>query len=111
MSLTVRKSELFLTDFDLQFRWYIEKAGWETAGRYLIAVDETLETLAVHPGLGRLRNFSHPELQGLRSFPLAGPFNKHLLFYRFDQGTLDAVRVMHGARDLPKRLREPPGAE
>ena len=33
-----------------------------------------------------------------------------LIFYRHYQQTLDALRVLHGARDLARRLRQPPGA-
>jgi hypothetical protein len=31
-----------------------------------------------------------------------------LIFYRYDGTTLCAERVVHGARDLPRRLTEPP---
>ena len=95
----------------MQFRWYETEASEEIALRYLAAVDRTVEDLAEHPDLGRLRHFEHPELQGLRSCLVARPFHRHLIFYRHDETTLDLVRVMHGARDLPRRLRQPPGAE
>ena len=32
-----------------------------------------------------------------------------LIFYRHYQQTLDALRVLHGARDLARRLPQPPG--
>jgi len=32
-----------------------------------------------------------------------------LIFYRHDGERLFAERLMHGARDLPRRLVEPPG--
>ena len=111
MRRAIRKSLFFLSDFETQFRWYEEEAGWEIAWRYLLAVDQTLARLAEHSDLGRLRRFSHPELQGLRSFLVERPFHRHLIFYRFDDANLYAVRAMHGARDLPRRLRQPPGAE
>ena len=111
MNLTISKAEYFLADFDLQFRWYEKEAGWELACRYLEAVDQTLQKLAKQPDLGRPRHFASPELQGLRSFPVIQPFGKDLIFYRHDQTALVAVRIMHGARELPRRLRQPPGAE
>jgi toxin ParE1/3/4 len=111
MSRAIRKSAFFLGDLETQFRWYEEEAGWEVAWRYLLAVDQTLARLAEHSDLGRTRHFSHPELQGLRSFLVARPFHRHLIFYRQDDRNLYAVRVMHGARDLPRRLRQPPGTE
>jgi hypothetical protein len=35
------------------------------------------------------------------------PFQKILIFYRHDATELSAERLMHGARDLPRRLSEP----
>ena len=32
------------------------------------------------------------------------------LFYRHDSAELFAERLMHGARDLPRRLADPPGS-
>ena len=110
MRLAVRKSELFLGDLDVQYRWYETEASEEVAWRYLLAVDRTVEEFAQHPDLGRPRHFAHPELQGLRSCLAARPFHRHLIFYRHDETTLDLMRAMHGARDLPRRLRQPPGA-
>jgi len=111
MRLAVRKSEVFLADLQLQFRWYEAEADGEVAWHYLVAVDRTVEELSERPDLGRLRHFENPELQGLRSCLVARPFHRHLIFYRYDDTTLDLVRVMHGARDLPRRLRQPPGAQ
>lgn len=111
MRLAIRKSAFFFGDLETQFRWYEAEAGWEVAWRYLLAVDQTVARLAEHSDLGRLRHFSHPELQGLRSFLIARPFHRHLIFYRHDDANLYAVRVMRGARDLTKRLRQAPGAQ
>jgi hypothetical protein len=44
----------------------------------------------------------------MRSFRLAAPFAVHLIFYRHDAGKLFVERLMHGARDLPRRLLERP---
>ena len=111
MRLAVRKSEFFLADLDAQFRWYETEASEKIALCYLTAVHRTVEELAERPDLGRRRHFEHPELQGLRSCLVARPFHRHLVFYRHDETSLDLVRVMHGARDLPRGLRQPPVAE
>jgi hypothetical protein len=37
------------------------------------------------------------------------PFQRMLVFYRVSGDVLNAVRLMHGARDLRHRLAEPPG--
>jgi len=111
MSLRIRKSDLFIADFDRQFCWYDQEAGWEVACGYLDATDASLEKLAGLPDLGSITHFVEPELQGLRFLPVNRPCNTHLIFYRADSTTIEAWRIVHGARDLPRRLLEPPGTE
>lgn len=108
MSLPLQKADAFLEDFALQALWYVRQAGDEVARRFQQAIDSRLRSLCEQPGLGRLRRFNHPKLQGVRSFALERPFQNVLIFYREDAVTLQALRLMHGARDLPRRLTEPP---
>jgi toxin ParE1/3/4 len=70
-----------------------------------------LHRLTHRPDLGRIRRFRDPRLHGLRSCPVDKPFGKLLIFYRATDDTLYAVRLIHGARDLPRRLLEVPGSE
>ena len=74
-------------------------------------MDTTLQRLAEQPGLGRLRHFQHLELKGLHSLVVERPFSRHVVFYRHNETTLEAVRVLPGSRDLPRRLLQTPGAE
>lgn len=111
MALVLHRAEFFLRDFDLQFARYLDEAGEAVAERYFAALEATLELLARHPDLGRTRRFRHPLLKGIRSYRVQPPFHKHLVFYRHDGATLSAERVVHGARDLPRRLVQQPGAE
>jgi plasmid stabilization system protein ParE len=108
MSLSLRRAEAFIGDFDHQFRWYLAEAGETVARRYLEAVWKSLESLASRPGSGKLRSFRHPALRGLRSFRVAPPFDVHLIFYRYTETELSAERIMSGRRDLPRRLRQSP---
>lgn len=108
MTLFIRKSPAFHTDVTQRFGWYFEKAGAELAWQFFTAVDLTLSKLSGRPDLGRLRHFRNPLLRGLRSFQLARPFQQVLVFYRHTPDELIAERLMHGARDLPRRLIEPP---
>jgi toxin ParE1/3/4 len=110
MKLSWHRSDDFNRDFDLQYQWYLENADEAVAGSYLEAVLATMRLLATQAGLGRLRKFRHPTLQGILSFRLASPFEVHLLFYRHNSTGLFAERLMHGARNLPKRLMQPPGS-
>jgi len=108
VSLKLQRADAFVADFEQQARWYVQEAGETVASRYLAALDATLILPCQQPGIGRLRRFRHPLLKGLRSFRVNSPFHLHLLFYRHDAATRYAERVMHGARDLPRRLVERP---
>jgi len=88
--------------------WYRDQAGPEIAERFVLAVKSTLEALCETPDLGRRRFSNWPELAGIRSFRIAPPFKRILVFYRHDAESLFAERLIHGARDLPRRLSEPP---
>ena len=110
MSLALRRSDDFNRDFEHSYRWYLEQAGEEVAEGFLAAVLATLRQLATHPGLGVQRRFRRASLRGIRSFKVEAPFAVILVFYRFTETELIAERLMHGARDLPRRLVEPPGA-
>ena len=111
MNLRVQRSEWFLGDLEHYAAWYDREAGWEIAERYLQAVAATLARLAAIPTLGHGTNFEAPELGELRCLPVEKPFQKHLLFYRFNETMIFAERAVHSARDLPRRLRQPPGNE
>jgi len=110
MSLRLEQADSFREDFALQALWYVREAGEDVARRFHEAVDSTMRSLCRQPDLGRIRRFRHPTLQGLRSIPLERPFDKLLIFYRLEGDCVQAWRLMHGARDLPRRLRQPPGA-
>jgi plasmid stabilization system protein ParE len=111
VSLQLEQTAAFSEDLALRALWYVRQAGADVARRYQKAVDATLNLLTVQPDLGRKRHFQHPKLHGLRSLPVHPPFNKVLIFYRIDDNCLQAVRLIHGARDLQRRLLELPETE
>jgi plasmid stabilization system protein ParE len=104
----IQKSPDFTADFQNLFGWYIDRAGVDVAWRFQVALDISLMMLSSRPDLGRLRHFRNPILRGLRSFPVERPFGSILIFYRTGDTMLDAYRLLHGDRDLPRRLRETP---
>jgi toxin ParE1/3/4 len=111
VSLRLQRSDWFWTDLERQVDWYRDEAGEEVADRFITAVEATLAALTRQPGLGRPRFTDWPELAGIRSFRVERPFHRLLLFYRHDTRTLFAERLVHGSRDLPRRLRESPGLD
>src|SRR5262249_31006648 len=110
MKLLLHRADEFNSDFDQQYRWYLKVAGEEVAEGFLHTVESTLKLLLLEPELGRRRKFRNPLLVGLRSFRIGSPFGKLLIFYRHNATELFAEHLMHGSRDLPRRLAEPPGA-
>ena len=104
------KSEAFIADVERQFDWSAGKAGDAIAERYLAALEATCELLARQPLLGPGVAFSHPRLRGWRFFLVQRPFEKHVLFYEIAEDAVVLRRAMHGSRDLPRRLLQPPGA-
>jgi toxin ParE1/3/4 len=106
MSLSIEKSLSFYADVTNQFGWYVDEAGDELAWRFFETVDMTILKLADQPDLGRIRHFRRPLLRELRSYRLNPPFQKFLIFYRSSESNLLAWRLIHGARDLPRRLLE-----
>jgi toxin ParE1/3/4 len=111
MSLVLRVADDFLADQDGQVAWYLERASVDVASRYLEAIKDTLSQLCQTPGVGARRQFKHPRLIGLRFHRVNRPFHTHVIFYRHDETIVFAERVIHGARDLPRRLLEPPGSQ
>ena len=95
-------------DLTNQYRWYLDNASADVAERFLATFDATMRRLVSMPTIGRLRRFRSPELQGIHSIMLSGGFSAHLVFYRVIGEMVSIERVMHGARDLEKRLTEPP---
>jgi plasmid stabilization system protein ParE len=107
MNPAFRKSPLFTADVQREFVWYWDEAGEDMAWRFEAAVERTLLSLAWQPGLGRKRSFRHPVLRELRSLRVEPPFKKLLIFYRAGDDGIEVWRLMHGARDLPRRLLDP----
>lgn len=110
MKRAIEKSPIFESDVTGQFGWYLEKGGETLAWRFFAAVELTLAKLSQQPDLGRVRHFRNPKLHGLRSFRIESPFGRLIIFYRSSETELQAWRLMHGARDLPRRLVEMSGS-
>ena len=79
--------------------------GAESAARFLMAAEETLERLLALPLSGASRGYLNPSLEGLRMFPVRG-FERHVLFYRPTPEGLELIRVLHDARELKAILED-----
>lgn len=71
----------------------------EAADRVLDSAFDTFGLLIQNPELGRVRTFSGPRLQGLRSIGVRA-YPNYVIFYRVRQTAVEVVRVLHGARNF-----------
>jgi plasmid stabilization system protein ParE len=97
-------------DLTRQYRWYWDHAGMEVAERFLAAFDASTANVTEFPATGRACRYRAPELTGMRWRAVSTPFARHLVFYTTSNDEVRIERVIHGARDLPRRLLESPSA-
>ena len=92
-------------EFDaLGYLDYLHARSPETAARFLVAVDRTIDGLRLQPLKGRPRNFRGPDLKHVRSWRMDG-FENYLMFYRYTENRLEIMRIKHGAMKFPRALR------
>ncbi len=90
----VTKRPQAVADLDEIFD-YIAEDSLERAVTFLWDLNATMENLAINPYMGRKRD----ELRrGLRSFP----HGAYMIFYFPTSNGIDAIRILHGARDIEK---------
>ena len=65
----------------------------------LDAVRRTVESLRDHPFVGPRYGSSSPQLQNLRSWPVAG-FEAVRIYYLLDEDAIHVIRMLHGKRDV-----------
>ena len=53
------------------------------------------------PGMGAPRQFNHPNLEGVRMWPINGLPN-YLAFYLTTESSIQVLRVLHGARNIER---------
>ena len=84
---------------DLDDIWdFIAQDDPDAADRFIETLHETCSLIFSMPRAGRYR----PELaRGLRSFS----HGAYVIFYVIEGDILTIVRIIHGSRDIPKRLQ------
>ena len=74
---------------------YISRDNPDAADQWLSLVHEKCSLLSKHPRIGRNRSDLR---NGLRSFAIGN----YVIFYTPARRSIEVVRVLHGARDLPE---------
>ena len=102
---SLRRSDDF--NADVRREWgYLQQFGEVLADRFVDRVEASLHLLARQPGIGHPGRYRHPRLAGLRIWAVAKPFGDWLIFYWERPRQVHLFRLIHGARDLPRRLVE-----
>ena len=73
--------------------------------RFLAAFDQALTTLADYPNIGTPYEVTSAKLHGLRYWHVPR-FESWLVFYLPREDSIEIVRVLHGARDIPRLFED-----
>jgi toxin ParE1/3/4 len=85
---------------------YIAKDNIEAAIRFLESARRSMEFLTHSPKAGAEYMWStNRRLRGVRKWSIDG-FRQYLIFYRITTESIEIIRVVHGARDLPAVLAD-----
>ena len=93
-------------DIVRQFRYYLLASDLAPiAFRFRESVKRAVEFLSRNPLVGPRHVSKHPQLQQLRSWPVAG-FESIRIYYFVQGDVLHVVRILHSKRDLQKALED-----
>jgi toxin ParE1/3/4 len=82
---------------------YLSQNSRDSAFRFFDAARQTFAALAQMPGMGNLYE-SEEEIVNVRKWAVK-EFKKYLIFYRYDDETLEILRIIHATRDLDPLLK------
>jgi toxin ParE1/3/4 len=91
------------SDIDACFCWIAEDNP-AAALRFLDAIELTCDALSHMPGIGSPHYAEIPLVHGVRMLAIKD-FENYLLFYLEHEDSVDVIRVLHGARDIPEALQ------
>lgn len=94
-------------DFDIDVAAaYIAQDSLEQALRFYDGIDDTFRLIRENPYAWPIYELiDHPRLAEIRHRSVVG-FQNYLVFYLLNEGIIDVLRVLHGARDIPAVLDE-----
>lgn len=76
---------------------YISRDNRAAAKRLVVAIEDGVQLLARHPGLGR-----PGRVEGTRELVIPG--TPYIIPYRVREGRVEVLRVFHAARKWPPKL-------
>jgi toxin ParE1/3/4 len=82
---------------------YLAQNNRDSAFQFFDAARQTFAALARMPGMGNLYE-SEEEIVNVRKWAVK-EFKKYLIFYRYNDETLEILRIIHATRDLDPLLK------
>ena len=101
--VTIRQAAA--TDTSSIFLYLATEATLEIAEEFLQALAAAYKHLQRFPEIGMELSGYSPDIQMLRRWPVPG-FANYLVYHRMDNGGVDIVRILHGARDVHALLKD-----
>ena len=74
------------------------KFGDTQALKYLIELEQCIQTLCLNPDIGKSRN-------DIKQCLISFPFKSHIIFYTQISNYLRIIRILHCSSDIPNRLQ------
>ena len=93
-------------DVDDAVLHYLREGGAQAGLHFIGVLEAAYKHIARHPAAGLPRYGHELDIPGLRAWPLKR--HPYLVFYIEREDRIDVWRVLHGQRDIPSWLREPP---
>jgi toxin ParE1/3/4 len=84
---------------------YLAQNNRDSALRFFDAARETFAALARMPGIGRKYDGGEEEISNIHKWAVKG-FRQYLIFYRYDDSTLEILRIVYATRDLTALLKD-----
>ncbi len=85
---------------------YLSEGAAQAALAFIDALEQAYLHIGRHPSTGSPRYAHELDLPGLRGWPLK--HYPYLVFYIERADHIDVWRVLHGQRDIPAWMQEPP---
>jgi toxin ParE1/3/4 len=84
---------------------YLLQSDQDIAISFFDAARQTFANLARMPGVGRVYESGEDDISDVHKWFVKG-FKKYLIFYRYDDETLEILRIVYATRDLAPILKD-----
>ncbi len=98
MEYAVLKSVQASRDIEEAFV-YIAENDLDKAVYFLVAVEETIDSIAKNPFIGSVRQFQNAKLKNLRMWRVKN-YENYLIFYTVEENTIKIIRFLNAKRDF-----------